>query len=215
LIKKVKFFVVLLLYFIKPSGKFFLVERTFGHLEGFMKRWFFHLAILLILAFTAQATLFAQGSYAIYSGFPDLQESQSYKEFKKRPLSEHSKLIYLIDRFGDADIEIVYDGHYFSAPFVARVTRWFLSRHYKRESAEKWVMRWCNTSISGNLIWVKLPDGHFRLSREILLSELKALDEAIAEDFKKTQTSLKEEIASANLSQLIAAQTNATPAAKA
>lgn len=143
-----------------------------------MKRRFEKLLGFLILTLTLEAAIGNSNLWALlYEGFPTTKESQAYHEFIKRSNSEHSKLLYLIDRFGDANVEIVYDGHYYSAPFVARVARWFISRNYRKEPAEKWLMRWCNTSIvTGNLIWVKLPTGKFRLAREVLLDELRALD---------------------------------------
>lgn len=46
-------------------------------------------------------------------------------------------------------------------------------------------MRWCNTSVlSGSLIWVKFPDGSFKLSREVLLTEIAELEKVIEEDAK-------------------------------
>ena len=52
-------------------------------------------------------------------------------------------------------------------------------------------MRWCNTSIpAGNLIWVKLSDGKFRLAREVLLEELAALDQIIYQDIKTAEASM-------------------------
>ena len=134
---------------------------------------------------------------AAEDGLTPLKESTAYQQYKMRPLSDHSELIFLIDRFADSDIEIVYDGHYYSAAFVGRIARWFLSRHYKKEAAEKWVMTWCNTSVvTGNLIWTKLPGGKFRLAREVLLSELKALHEL--EDSERKSLSKKNEVYSAS-----------------
>lgn len=136
-----------------------------------------------MLLLIVQGTLFAEGILALYPSFTPLHESAAYQQFRNRPVSELSKLIYLIDRFGASDIEVLYDGHYFSAVFSARVARWFLSRHYRRENTEQWIMRWCNTTVpAGNLIWVKLPDGKFALAREILLQELKDLELAISQE---------------------------------
>lgn len=138
-------------------------------------------ALLII----SPAVLFAEGAQSVpvlhTAAFPPMQESMAYKQYCTRPVSELSKLIYLIDRFGNTEVQILYDGHYFSAPFAARVARWFLARHYRKETADKWIMRWCNTSIMGNLIWAKLPDGRFVLSREILFEELGNLEAAMKE----------------------------------
>lgn len=135
------------------------------------------LAIFLVLN-TALFAAAATHTQTPYSGLQPLLESQAYKQYRNRPVSELSKIIYLIDRFMNSDIEVLYDGHYFKAQFAGRVARWFLAAHYRKEKAEQWIMRWCNTTVpAGNLIWVKLPDGSFVLSREILLEELKKLNE--------------------------------------
>ena len=94
----------------------------------------------------------------LYPGFPSMRDSEAYTALKKRPLSDHSKLVYLIDRFQEADIEILYDGYYFKPPIAAQVARWFLKRYYKDETPRQWIMRWCNQTIFKNeLIWVKFP----------------------------------------------------------
>jgi len=121
--------------------------------------------------------LFAQGILATDSWPPPLEDSKAFQQFSGRPYSELSKIIYLIDRFGDHKIEVLYDGHYYSAGFVKQVARWFLFHHYRKETAEQWILRWCNKTVpSGNLIWVKLPDSSLKLAREILLQELEFLE---------------------------------------
>ncbi len=138
--------------------------------------------MVVISLFVLESALFSSKLF-LYSGFEPARESPAYRQFKLRNISDFSKLAYLIDRFGTTDVQIIYDNHYFKAPFVARVARWFLNRNYRKETPPEWIMRWCNTAIpSGNLIWVKLPDGKFRLAREVLLEELTALEKMIAED---------------------------------
>ena len=127
----------------------------------------------------------------LYPGFPPIEESKAYQFYKARPITEYSEVIYLIDRFVDAQVEVVYDGRYFSAKFVSRLARWFLARNYRKETAEQWIMKWCNTSVpAGNLVWVKMPNQKFKLSREILLDELKALRKltTVAEEPKEEST---------------------------
>ena len=87
----------------------------------------------------------------------------------------------MIDRFTDSEVKIVYDGVYFEPGVVGPIARWFLAHHYSKETPEKWIMSWCNTSVpAGNLIYVQLPDGSFRLGREVLLQELTLLNERVA-----------------------------------
>jgi len=68
----------------------------------------------------------------------------------------------LIDRFARADIKIRYDNHNFNAAIASRVARWFLLKHYRKQTAEEWIIRWCNTSIfTGNLNGAQqIPEMH-------------------------------------------------------
>ncbi len=130
-----------------------------------------------------------------------IRESKAYQQYRLRPASDFSKLIYLIDRFSACMIEIVYDGHYFKAPFAARVARWFLATNYKKETTSKeWIMRWCNTTIpQGTPIYVKFPNGKFRLAREVLLEEIDELDRILKQD----EVPLPKEVQLAPLAQFV------------
>ena len=108
-----------------------------------------------------------------------IEESSAYQAFKKRPVNDCSRLIYLIDHFKESDLEINYDGYYYKAPFAAAIARAFLAANYRRETVPQWIMKWCNTTIGGHLIYVKFPDGKHRLSRDVLLDESKSLERAI------------------------------------
>ena len=145
------------------------------------------LALITIITLTQYPSLSLAKSNDI--SFEPVRESVAFKAFVSRqPVNEYSKILYLIDRFEQSKIQIVYEGHYYNADFAAKVSRWFLARRYKDETAKKWIMQWCNTTVpSGNLIWVKLSNGKFKLSREILLDELKSLEtEATRSFFDKT-----------------------------
>lgn len=128
------------------------------------------MVILMALApFSVQAT-------PASNSLPPILESKAYQQFKRRPVSTLSKLIYLIDRFGPSGAEIYYDGHYFKAPFAAWLAKAFLVRNYRKESVEEWVMKWCHTSIGGDLIYARFPDGKFLRARDVLMEEMKALE---------------------------------------
>ncbi len=141
------------------------------------------LAALLFLPVISQSVQAAEKSKNLAScDFPPILESKAWQQFKTRPVSELSKLIYLIDRFGSTKIEIVYDGHYYKAAFGAQVAKFFLAQNYRKETVDQWVKKWCNVSAGGNLIWVKFPDNRFKLSRDVLKQELEDLEKAIKED---------------------------------
>jgi hypothetical protein len=108
-----------------------------------------------------------------------IQESEAYKKFSRRPQSDMSKLIYLIDRFEPSGAVVEYDGFSFNAPIAALAARTFLARNYKNESVEQWIQKWCTTSIGGQRIFARFPDGSYKQSRDILLEESEALDEVL------------------------------------
>ncbi len=114
---------------------------------------------------------------AFNPGMPPLEESAAFKQFIVRPRSSLSTLIYLIDRFKEAKIKIVYAGNYFEAPFAANLAKWFLKAKYKGETPEQWILRWCDTDIlESKPIWVRDNDNEFKMSREVLFEELKILE---------------------------------------
>ena len=137
-------------------------------------KYFFSLLLAIALgAFPSQA--FAQSRFN--PEISPLEQSRAYQLFQTRQKNELSKLVFLIDRFKDSKIKIVYDGIEYSPPFVAKLARWFLPSHYHDENAEKWIMVWCNKSYSERkLIWVKDSKENVKLAREVLLEELKALE---------------------------------------
>lgn len=113
----------------------------------------------------------------LYDGFQPLAESMAYQQYQRRPKTDLSKLLFLIDRFGQSKVEIIYDGFHFPAAKAAGMARWFLSRNYKKQTPEAWIFQWCNTTVPrGKIILVKLPDGSTELGREVLLGELAALE---------------------------------------
>ena len=112
-----------------------------------------------------------------------LEDAKAYKMFLMRPYSELSKIVFLIDRFKESKVKVVYDDIYFDAAFAARVAKWFLSQHYRKENAREWIMLYCNQSlVDHKLIWVADEKGGFKLSREVLLSALQELEEVCARD---------------------------------
>ena len=126
---------------------------------------------------------FAAGKEPLYPGFASIRESKAYERFSKRTLCDASKLIYLIDRFADSDIKIVYDEQNYEPAFVGTVARWFFARNYRKQTPKDWIMNWCNVSvITGRLIYVKLPDGRMVLARDVLLDEIEEINQVIREN---------------------------------
>jgi hypothetical protein len=141
-------------------------------------------ALSTLIAVLMLANIPAAAAYQpIYPEFTSIRESKAYKKFSVRPYSNLSKIHYLIDRFGEAQIEIVYDNQTYAAAFATTVARWFLARNYKKQTPEEWVNQWCSRSIVSNkLIHIKLPDGKFLLAKDVLLQELQELDQVVREN---------------------------------
>lgn len=153
-----------------------------------MKRWLpvASAMFLTLIAFNPDLLAAAEKKQPD-SEFTSIEDSPAFEQFLMRPKSELSKVLFLIERFGDQPVEIRYDHHYYTAEFSARVARWFLTRNYKKETAHQWIMKWCNRSVpGGNLIWVKLPSGKNRMAREVLLQELNDLEKVTEAVEKKT-----------------------------
>lgn len=134
------------------------------------------LAVLLVMmSFLA----FPSPAHAFKDGLPPLKDSAAFREYRKRPPNDLSKLIYLIDRFKEANIEIVYDGLYFRPGFASNVAKWFLAKQYAGQTPEQWIRQWCDVTIpKGIPIYVKGSDGEFRPSRKVLMDELDSLEKA-------------------------------------
>lgn len=156
-----------------------------------MKRTFERFSVIAVLAlgfFIAQQNPLFSEEKPLYPGFVPPPQSKAYEQFMMRPQSDLSKLIYLIDRFVDSDVQVMYENHYYPASFAARIARAFLPGHYHNEKPETWVMQWCSTSFpSGSPIWMKFPNETYKLGREVLMKELKLLDDTLAQQSAEKQ----------------------------
>lgn len=98
------------------------------------------------------------------------------ENFRARPATEYSKLLYLIDVFANTETEIVYEGHCYKARAVSPIVRWYISKNYREEKAEDWIKKWCHRAGQGERIWVRLEDGRLRAARDFLLEALDKLN---------------------------------------
>ena len=133
---------------------------------------------ILILTFLS-SVLCAGSARAFESNLPPIEESQAFAEYSVRPRSDLSQLIYLIDRFKEADVLIVYDGITVNTRFAANLAKWFLQKNYKGQTASEWILEWCmETFPTGKPIWIKDAKGNFVSSKKILFEELEKLQSA-------------------------------------
>ena len=133
------------------------------------------MVLLTLSAWAAEKT----APRLLYPGFPPLEKTEAFKQYQLRPKGDLSKLVYLIDRFAQSDIEIIYEGLHVPSRPAAAVAKWFLSRNYKKQTPGEWIYQWCNRTIpNGRLVLVKLPDGSTLPGRDVLFNELAALEAA-------------------------------------
>lgn len=134
----------------------------------------------LWLLITASAK---RSSADYYPGFVPVKESKAYKLFLEQPDTDRNRLVYLIQRLMLTDIVIVYDSFQVPARLAAILAKAFLEKHYKDETPLKWINKWCSRSvITGEATKAAFPGGFTMKGREMLLLELRLLDEALADE---------------------------------
>ncbi len=111
---------------------------------------------------------------------PPFQESAAYKQYTRNPKSELSKLIYLMNRFRDSDLKVLYDGHDYTSDYAIGEAKKYIARNYHKENAEKWIKKHAYRAQSGggDIIYLKYSDGKLRPLRDVLIEELEALQKA-------------------------------------
>ncbi len=103
------------------------------------------------------------------------ETTPAYAQYSRRPSTELSKLIYLIDRFKETALQVLYDGYEYTAPEAARYAKNFLAKNYKEGSADSWVKNHCYRTEGGSIIYLKDPAGELRPLQDVLLTELETL----------------------------------------
>ncbi len=131
--------------------------------------------IMIVLGFGAKGFVWA-GSW------PSVDESFAFQQYLKRPTTELSKLIYLMDHFKDADAKIIYDGNEYHVAKALRYAKKYLADHYKsNEKATAWLKAHAYRSQpKGNVIYAKFPEGKFRPMVEVLLETLTELEKTVS-----------------------------------
>lgn len=140
--------------------------------------------VLLMSGLFLSGMLFSGAAEAaVGKGVPAIKDSKAYQQFLMRSPSELSKLIFLVDRFKESQVKIVYDDTPYEAAEAARHVMKFLSSNYKGEKAELWINKYATRSDPGRkLILARFKDGKVRKAKEVLLEELKDLEAAYQED---------------------------------
>ncbi len=129
--------------------------------------------VLALLSFLPQ-------SFSADFGIQPIAESQAYQKFLNRPKNEISKLSFLIDRFRDMGVIVIYEGHEFDAEKAAQFAKKYLKENYKPGdgSAESWIKLHCYRSeASKEVIQMRFPDKKEKPVRDVLLEELTELNQ--------------------------------------
>lgn len=137
-------------------------------------RAFIFLGALLMVSVAVNA----QEEAIPYYGYQPAGESLAFKNFNDRPKNDRSRIVYLIDRFANADVEVIYGGYRMHAKFASNICRWFLGINYKEQTPKEWTYQWCNRTVpGGELIWVVFADGSRKPARDVLVWEIEKLEE--------------------------------------
>jgi len=108
-----------------------------------------------------------------------LENSDAFNRYIKRQPTEISKLVYLIDRFRDMNAVIIYDGNEHKADEAADYARRYLRQYYDtNQTAVNFIkLHAVRSSPGGEIIYIKFPDGKVRPLKDVLLEELKMLND--------------------------------------
>ncbi len=129
---------------------------------------------LSICAFFIMLTLtpFAYGDAVQLSPY---QESQAYKTYQRRPKTELSKLVYVMDRYKSSDYKVIFDKVEYDSLTALKYAKNYVAKHYKKQNAEDWIKDHAYRSPSGQVIYLKEPSGKTKNLRDALIEELQPL----------------------------------------
>ena len=102
-------------------------------------------------------------------------QSPAYQQYLKRPKNEMSKLLYLMDRFKQAPLTVIYDRVEYESDIALKHAKSYVAKHYQRQNAAEWIQENAYRSLHGSVIYVKFPDGEKRVLRDVLIEELNHL----------------------------------------
>jgi hypothetical protein len=113
-----------------------------------------------------------------YAHVPVFEEkvTLAYQQYKKRPASELSKLIYLGDLLKQSDLVIIHAGQTYVPRTIAPLVTMYVRMNYKKETAKAWIAKHAyRNGPSYSMLYVKDAQGKLTLLRDFLLKELQSL----------------------------------------
>jgi hypothetical protein len=110
------------------------------------------------------------------SPLSSFEESPAYKQYLRRPKSELSKLIFLLDHLKKGSFLILYNNKPYEAMKIMTLVKGYMVINYRKEKAEDWIQAHAYKSRSKGLVmYLQYPDGSRRILRDVLLEELSRL----------------------------------------
>jgi hypothetical protein len=101
------------------------------------------------------------------------KDTRAYQQYARRPKTEFSKLIYLMEILKTGDQKILYNNRPYEPKQIVGLVKAFIALNYKKEKAEDWIKANAYRSRSkGLIIYVLQPDGTKQPLRDRLLEEL-------------------------------------------
>jgi hypothetical protein len=102
--------------------------------------------------------------------------SQAYLSYKKRPVSELSKLIYLGDVLKNSGLVVMYGSMTYVPRNIAPMVTMYVRMNYKKETAEAWIQKHAyRNGPSYRILYVKDSEGQLTVLRDFLMEELNKL----------------------------------------
>lgn len=136
---------------------------------------------------------FAGSALSADADLLDSERAKAVEQYRRRPESDRSKLIYLMERFRDTDVQVVYDGYNYGARESAVHARQYIARHYKKGRAGDWVREHAyRSNPGGQIIYLKFPDGRIQTLRDVLLEELTMLETLMAQTSGQGRSSFRD-----------------------
>jgi hypothetical protein len=113
-------------------------------------------------------------------GLPPLETSQAYQDFLKKPSSDLSKMICILNYFRTTPLMVQYDGIDYTVQFAYPYGLVYLMTNYRNESPEEWAKKHCYRSLFGNnIIFFKFEDGSYRPARDVIIEKFHELEEVL------------------------------------
>ncbi len=136
---------------------------------------------VIFWAFFLAMVLFGRTGLAL-EGFTPIGQSEAFKQFLKKPRTNLSKLICILNYFWNAPVMVKYEGTEYTTQFAYPFGLTFLLTHYHDEDPAHWIKKNCYRSpMSNTVIYFKFRDGRYRPARDVFLEELANLEKVLTE----------------------------------